>query len=62
MSLPAIAAIQTEEQWREAGALAKAQGVAEFESRKVFGTWYRLLTENLTPATKVQRYSLPGAP
>ena len=58
----AIAAIQTEEQWREAGALAKAQGVAEFDSRKVFGTWYRLLTENLTPATKVQRYSLPGAP
>jgi hypothetical protein len=58
----AIAAIQTEEQWREAGALAKAQGAAAFESRKVFGTWYRLLTENLTPAAKVQRYSLPGAP
>ena len=25
-------------------------------------TWYRLLTENLTPAKSVQRYSLPGAP
>ena len=45
----------------EAGALAKAQAIENFESRTVFATWYRLLTENLAPAASVERYSLPGA-
>jgi hypothetical protein len=58
----AIAAIRTDEQWREAGAVARADAIETFESRKVFGVWYRLLTENLTPAKQVQRFSLPGAP
>jgi len=58
----AIAAVRTDEQWREAGALARAQAIESFESRAVFATWCRLLTENLTPAKSVQRYSLPGAP
>ncbi|HEY0716363.1 MAG TPA: glycosyltransferase family 1 protein [Streptosporangiaceae bacterium] len=58
----AISALATEEQWQEAGALAKAQAIEAFESRKVFATWYRLLTENLAPATSVARYSLPGMP
>lgn len=58
----AIAALGTDEQWREAGALAKAQAIESFESRKVFPAWYRLLTEDLPPATSVARYSLPGRP
>ena len=57
----AIAAIRSDGEWREAGALAKAQAIENFESRKVFATWYRLLTENLAPAASVERYSLPGA-
>jgi len=57
----AIAALRTDAQWREAGAVARAQAVELFESRKVFRVWYKLLTENLTPAASVQRYSLPGA-
>jgi glycosyltransferase involved in cell wall biosynthesis len=58
----AIAALGTEEQWRAAAELAKAQAIEAFESRKVFATWYRLLTENLPPAASVARYSLPGRP
>ena len=58
----AIAALRTDGQWREAAERARAQAIELFESRKVFRTWYQLLTENLTPATSVQRYSLPGAP
>ena len=58
----AIAALGTEEQWREAGALARAQAIEAYESRTVFATWYRLLTENLPPATSVARYSMPGMP
>jgi glycosyltransferase involved in cell wall biosynthesis len=58
----AIAGLRTEEQWREAGQLAKTQAIEAFESRKVFATWYRLLTENLPPAASVARYSLPGMP
>ena len=57
----AIAAIRGDGEWREAGAVAKAQAIEDFESRKVFATWYRLLTQNLAPATSVERYSLPGA-
>ena len=58
----AIAALDTDEKWREAGALAKAQATEAYESRQVFAVWYRLLTENLPPATSVARYSLPGMP
>ena len=58
----AIAAIRTDEQWRETGAQARAEAIGTFESRKVFGVWYRLLTENLAPAKSVQRFSLPDAP
>src|ERR1700761_2374975 len=58
----AIAALGSDEQWREAGALAKAQATEAYESRRVFATWYRLLTEDLPPATSVARYSLPGMP
>jgi glycosyltransferase involved in cell wall biosynthesis len=57
-----IAALDTDEKWQEAGALAKAQAIEAYESRKVFAVWYRLLTENLPPATSVARYSLPGMP
>ncbi|HWG13368.1 MAG TPA: glycosyltransferase family 1 protein, partial [Streptosporangiaceae bacterium] len=56
----AISGLGTEEQWQEAGALAKAQAIEAYESRKVFATWYRLLTEDLAPATSVARYSVPG--
>ena len=58
----AIAGFRDEEHWREAGAVARAQAIGDFESRAVFATWYRLLTENLPPARFVARYSLPGAP
>jgi glycosyltransferase involved in cell wall biosynthesis len=57
-----IAALDTDEKWQEAGALAKAQAIEAYESRKVFAVWYRLLTENLPPATSVARYSVPGMP
>jgi glycosyltransferase involved in cell wall biosynthesis len=57
-----IAALDTDEKWQEAAALAKAQAIEAYESRKVFATWYRLLTENLPAATSVARYSLPGMP
>jgi glycosyltransferase involved in cell wall biosynthesis len=58
----AIRALETEEQWQEAAALAKAQAIESYESRQIFATWYRLLTENLPPANSVARYSLPGMP
>jgi glycosyltransferase involved in cell wall biosynthesis len=58
----AIRALETEEQWQEAAALAKAQAIESYESRRIFATWYRLLTENLPPANSVARYSLPGMP
>ena len=40
----------------------EAQAIESYESRRIFATWYRLLTENLVPAASVERYSLPGAP
>jgi hypothetical protein len=58
----AVAALRTEEQWQEAAALAKAQAIEAYDSRTVFPAWYRLMTEDLAPATSVARYSLPGMP
>jgi hypothetical protein len=58
----AVAALGSGEQWREAGALAKAQAIEAYASPPVFATWYRLLTEDLPPAASVARYSLPGMP
>jgi glycosyltransferase involved in cell wall biosynthesis len=57
-----IAGLGTEEQWREAGALAKAQATETFNPRDVFPIWYRLMTEDLPPASSVARFSLPGMP
>jgi glycosyltransferase involved in cell wall biosynthesis len=52
----AIAGIGSEEDWREAGALARAQAAGSFEMNKVFATWQRLLREDLPPAASVERY------
>ncbi len=57
-----IAELDTEEQWREAAALAKAQATETFNPRDVFPIWYRLMTEDLPPASSVARFSLPGTP
>jgi glycosyltransferase involved in cell wall biosynthesis len=58
----AIAALDTEEKWREAGAIAKAEAMETYNPRTVFPTWYRLMTEDLPPASSVARFSLPGMP
>jgi glycosyltransferase involved in cell wall biosynthesis len=57
-----IADLGTEEQWREAAAVAKAEAIEQYDSRQMFATWYRLMTEDLPPASSVARYSLPGMP
>jgi hypothetical protein len=58
----AIAALDTEEKWQQAAALAKAQALETYNPRTVWPTWYRLMTEDLPPASSVARFSLPGAP
>ncbi len=58
----AIAGLDTVEKWQEAAALAKEQAIEAYDPRKVFPTWYRLMTEDLPPASSVARYSLPGMP
>jgi glycosyltransferase involved in cell wall biosynthesis len=58
----AIAALDTEEKWQQAAALAKAQAIETYNPRVVWPTWYRLMTEDLPPASSVARFSLPGMP
>jgi glycosyltransferase involved in cell wall biosynthesis len=58
----AIAALDTEEKWQQAAALAKAQAIETYNPRTVWPTWYRLMTEDLPPASSVARFSLPGTP
>jgi glycosyltransferase involved in cell wall biosynthesis len=58
----AIAALDTEEKWQQAAALAKAQAIETYNPRVVWPSWYRLMTEDLPPASSVARFSLPGMP
>ncbi|MBV9795788.1 MAG: glycosyltransferase [Actinobacteria bacterium] len=58
----AIAALDTDEKWQQAADLAKAQAKEIYNPRTVFPTWYRLMSEDLPPASSVARFSLPGMP
>ena len=38
------------------------EAIETYNPRTVFPTWYRLMTEDLPPASSVARFSLPGMP